>query len=118
MGESGLALANVLAGILFNVLLERCLRQRAGQIPVTAGFGRALWRMFVAAACMGLVVWLAAEAIALWLGPGKFGAAVTVCLGLPLGAGCYALVLWGLRVPELSELVRLLKRRAPIASAE
>lgn len=118
LGESGLALANVLAGILFNVLLERCLRRRAGQTAVSAGFGSALWRMFIAAAGMGIAVWLAAGAITLWLGPGKLAAAVTVCCGLPLGAGCYALALWSLHVPELSELLRLLKRRTPVTTTE
>lgn len=110
--ENGLAAANVLAAVVFVVLLERAVRQRVG-----AGSGVGQWwrdglKILTAAVVMGLGVagWYAG--LASWLElPPKGLALLVVATGVPMGLGLYAGLTLFWRFPEW-DLVRSRFRRS------
>ncbi len=117
LGESGLALANVIAGLAFAILLERSLRKRmreggAGRkvsegLPTLAAVGR----MLLAALLMGAVVLFVARGMQALIPSGKTQSILTVLLGIPAGIATYAACLWLLKLPELKEIQTLLLRK-------
>lgn len=111
LGEIGLALANILAGLVFTILLERALRRRLGREKPSRALGCGLGQMFLAAVVMGFAVDGLSMGIDLLIAAPKPRALVTIAIAIPFGVGVYGLMLWLLRVPELSELTRLLWKR-------
>lgn len=111
LGEVGLALANVIAGLVFSVLLERALRRRLGEGPFSRSLVWGIGRMLLATVVMGLAVAGLAAALEAVVAASKLRALLTVALGIPFGVACYAGMLKVLRVPEVTEGWRLLVRR-------
>jgi len=106
MPHGGLALANTLATALeaaaLLVLLRRQMKglngQSIGQVTVQAGLA-------ATAMALGLALWLMATRNALnW---------IQAVGGVAVGSGLYGLLLWGLRVHEVSRVMAAVRRRLP-----
>ena len=114
--EVGLAAANVCAGIVLTVFLERALAQRR-----VITFGMPGWwglgRMLLASALMAAVLFPWRGVVEGWMPDPKVGALVVVLGGIPLGMLVYFLACALLRVRELAVVAELLggRKRRPAA---
>jgi putative peptidoglycan lipid II flippase len=104
-GHAGLALATSAVALFSFLSLFILLRERLGGI-----YGRELfasfWKVSVASACMGAVVWMANLGVERWLGVSRLADLANLAVSIPLGLGIfYALCRW-LRVAELDMAVR------------
>lgn len=106
MPHGGLALANTLATALeaaaLLVLLRRQMKglngRAIGQVTVQAGLA-------ATAMALGLALWLmATRNIPNW---------IQAVGGVAVGSGLYGLLLWGLRVHEVSRVMAAVRRRLP-----
>ena len=108
LAQGGLALANTLssafgAGVLLWILRKK-LASTGSSSPVSLG-GKAildsLWRVLIASAIMGVVVWLTHGALEIYI-PGSAVLMQLVCLAIAVIVGviCYVALVFILRVPE------------------
>ena len=122
LAQGGLALANTLssafgAGVLLWILRKK-LASTGASSPVSLG-GKAildsLWRVLIASAIMGVVVWLTHGALEIYI-PGSAVLVQLARLFIPVLAGiiCYVALVFILRVPEagvVAATVRSASRR-------
>ncbi len=122
LAQGGLALANTLssafgAGVLLWILRKK-LASTGASSPVSLG-GKAildsLWRVLIASAIMGVVVWLTHGALEIYI-PGSAVLMQLVCLAIAVIVGviCYVALVFILRVPEagvVATTVRSVSRR-------
>ena len=122
LAQGGLALANTLssafgAGVLLWILRKK-LASTGSSSPVSLG-GKAildsLWRVLIASAIMGVVVWLTHGALEIYI-PGSAVLMQLVCLAIAVIVGviCYVALVFILRVPEagvVATTVRSVSRR-------
>ena len=122
LAQGGLALANTLssafgAGVLLWILRKK-LASTGASSPVSLG-GKAildsLWRVLIASAIMGVVVWLTHGALEIYI-PGRAVLMQLVCLAIAVIVGviCYVALVFILRVPEagvVATTVRSVSRR-------
>lgn len=110
IGVKGLALGHALAYTLGVVLQSRSLRKRIGGLD-GARIRRSLGRIALAAAGMGVLVWLCSEGMERAINPETF-LEQTVALLVPvaLGAAAYAGLALALGVEEVSFVKRILTR--------
>ncbi|MGL4649742.1 MAG: murein biosynthesis integral membrane protein MurJ, partial [Caldilineaceae bacterium] len=107
LGFGGLALANSVATTLEALLLVWLVRRLLGSIEGRA-LANSLWRTLVAAAAMGVVLWLLGRWSAALDGATLF---LVGLVGVLLGAGVYGGVSLLLRHPELNQVLALVRRR-------
>lgn len=108
MGVGGLALGTTIALTVNYVVLAELMRRRLG----FAGFGgvaRSLARVVGASAVMGVVVWAIDLVLAGTLGAGTLGMGLRVLCGVVGGAVAYLAVAAVGRLPELREVLDMLK---------
>jgi len=108
MGVGGLALGTTIALTVNYVVLGELMRRRLGFV----GFGgvtRALARVVGASAVMGVVVWAIDLVLAGSLGSGTLGMGLRVLCGVVGGAVAYLAVAAAGRLPELREVLDMLK---------
>lgn len=108
LGFGGLALASSIAVLLETALLLALLRPRMGGIEGKE-LAVSLARTSVAAACMGVVLWLFCERLPQLTGAAPLWALVVI--GAGSAALVYAVVAWMLRSPELRWAAAPLLRR-------
>ena len=103
MPIGGLALATAIAALVEAGLLVVRADQRLGGLDFIS-FARTAWRVSVASAGMAAVLFF-------FLQQAPDPALLRVGLGIPLGAGTYALIAWLLGVRELRDATNLVLRR-------
>lgn len=106
-GHAGLALSTSLVALFSFVVLFALLRARLKGI-----YGRDLVRSFfkvgLAAAAMGVVIWASSAGILFWVGLRRLGFLADIAVSIPLGLLVYYWVCSLLRVPELEPAFRAL----------
>jgi putative peptidoglycan lipid II flippase len=111
LGFGGLALASSIAVLVEMAVLLNLLRPRLGGIDGRS-LAVSLARTFVAATCMGVVLWMIERVLPELAG--VYPEWLLVILGVGAGALVYAAVAWLLRSPELrwaaAPLLRRLRR--------
>lgn len=109
-GHRGLAFGTSLAALVNFAVLTIAFRRSCGPV------GGAVWggtlKCLAAAAPMGLGAWGAARAIEATLGTASLAVrAVGALVPVAVGIGIYGAACWALRLPELSDMLSLLRRR-------
>jgi putative peptidoglycan lipid II flippase len=108
-GTLGLAMASTVAVVVQALYLQVALTRRRPELGVAPLWGDGL-KIMVAAAVMGLVVWLGGRVTDAW---GETWLVDVIRLGLliPIGAGTFAGLAFLLRLEGRDELLGLLRRR-------
>lgn len=111
LSTMGLALASNLAVVAQAVYLQRALTRQRRELGV-ATLLPSVVKILVGSAAMGLVLWgglqwIAPDAQTWWADFGR------LAVGVPVGAGLYAAVVWTLRLEGRDELLRLVRGRKP-----
>ncbi|HEX9260712.1 MAG TPA: murein biosynthesis integral membrane protein MurJ [Acidimicrobiales bacterium] len=105
----GLGLAYALAYLVAALLAFQTLRYKVRGVDVR-GIVASIFRLAVAAAVMGAFVWLASSQVGSDSG---WGALARSLVGIVMGVGVYAALLFALRVPEIEALRQRLGRATP-----
>ena len=114
LGVQGLALAYAIAYSFGAVLSLGALRRRVGGLDGRRTMA-SVSRMAAAAGVMAVAVWATSQAVGANSGS---GAVIRTMVGVVVGVIVYAVALYGLRVPEMMDLLeRLRTRRRPPAAA-
>lgn len=108
IGVGGLALGTTIALTVNYVVLVQLMRRRFGLMGF-GGIARSLARVVGAAAVMGIVVWIIDLVLAGSLGGGTLGMGLRVPCGVVGGAVVYLAVAAAARLPELREVLDMLK---------
>lgn len=108
IGVGGLALGTTIALTVNYVVLVELMRRRLGFVGF-GGIARSLARVVGASAVMGVVVWAIDMVLAGSLGAGTLGMGLRVLCGVVGGAAVYLAVAAVGRLPELREVLDMLK---------
>lgn len=108
IGVGGLALGTTIALTVNYVVLVQLMRRRFGLMGF-GGIARSLARVVGASAVMGVVVWIIDLVLAGSLGGGTIGMGLRVVCGVVGGAAAYLAVAAAARLPELREVLDMLK---------
>jgi putative peptidoglycan lipid II flippase len=108
IGVGGLALGTTIALTVNYVVLGELMRRRLGFVGF-GGVARSLARVVGASVVMGVVVWAIDLVLADSLGAGTLGMGLRVLCGVVGGAAAYLAVAAVGRLPELREVLDMLK---------
>jgi len=108
IGVGGLALGTTIALTVNYVVLVELMRRRLGFVGF-GGIARSLARVVGTSAVMGVVVWAIDMVLAGSLGAGTLGMGLRVLCGVVGGAAVYLAVAAVGRLPELREVLDMLK---------
>jgi putative peptidoglycan lipid II flippase len=112
LAHIGVGVATAIAAWVNVALLWITLRKR-GHIQVDSRLRQKAWRIVLAAAVMGLALWLGNALVEDQLGTGLWRRVAVLSVLVSVGGAVYALAILLLGAYRLGELKTLLRRRAP-----